>query len=133
MPSFDDQPTTSVRLVDLYTATRPALRALADLVAPHATRRPAEPAAPGLVAAARPLLAVARKLVSRQPGGRGLLELREPLDWAGLAASLAFAQAAFHRFERTYRDIDKTSLRGYWRTPGVDEYLAKLKGLDENG
>ncbi|MBN9303692.1 MAG: hypothetical protein BGO82_15075 [Devosia sp. 67-54] len=131
MSSFDDPLTTSVRLVDLYTATRPALRALVELVAPHASRRPCEPAAPGLVAAARPLLATARRLVSREPGGRGLLELREPLDWAGLAASLAFAQAAFGRFERAYRDIDRASLRGYWRTPGVEKYLSKLNGLNE--
>ena len=131
-PFDDDAPTTSIRLVDLYTATRPALLALIDSVAPHASRRPAEPVSAATLDAARPIFSAVRKICSREPGARASLELRPPLDWAGFATKLALAQSALHRFHTAYRDVDMATLTGYWRTPGAAESFLQQNGLDEN-
>jgi hypothetical protein len=126
-----DQPTTSEKLVALYETTRPPLLALVALVAPHAAKQPAAPASPGAIDAARPLLGAVRKIVSREPGARALLELGAPLDWAGLAAKLAFATVALNGFHAKYRGIDPETLTGYWRTPGTAEKLRKPNDFDE--
>jgi hypothetical protein len=133
MPDFDDLdgPVTSPRLVDLYEATAPAVRALGDSIAPLAAKRPTEPVSAATLDVARTLFKSVRRIVSRQPGARALLELAPPLDWAGLATKLALAQAALRRFENTYRDFDMLTKSGYWRTPAAVEMFSAFNGLDE--
>ena len=85
-----------------------------------------------MVDAARPLLSAVRKIVSREPGARALLEFVTPLDWAGLAAKLAFATVALNGFHTKYRSVDLDTLTGYWRTPGTAEMLRPPNDFDED-
>lgn len=134
MPDFDDfdGPTTSPRLVELYEATAPAVLALSNSIAPLAAKHPAEPVSAATLESTRTLFKSVRRIVSRQPGARALLELQQPLDWAGLAAKLALARTVLKRFENTYRDFDMATMSGYWRTPDTLELFSELNGLDEN-
>ena len=123
-----DEPTTAMRLVDLYEATDPALAALTAAIAPHAARRPDDPVPAGVVAESRTLLFDVRKIVSREPVFRGRLDLGPAPDWASLSAKLAIARAALARFHARDYEVDPATLTGYWRTPGAAEFIA---GLDD--
>ena len=100
-------PITTHRMVVLYTATLPLLVALRDVARPLAARRTNVAVPPAIAAQARTLLADARRIVSREPRLRGLLELHEPIDWPSLHGKLELALAALASFAKRHSYVDR--------------------------
>ena len=117
----DQLPTDAI--TDLFEATEPMLDALKTVVDRHAARTPDRPAPASTLAEARAVLAAVRRVLSRTPGRRGLLELRGATSWAALESKLALAATAFAGFKRLHRHYE----------PVVEDYLwstVELAALD---
>jgi hypothetical protein len=112
-PNFTT-PTTTASMVELYETTLPLLIALRDVARPLARRRP-EPVPHAVEAEAATLLAAARRVLSREPRVSGLIELREPLDWAILLSKLELALAGFASFRKRYSYFDRELGGHTWR------------------
>jgi hypothetical protein len=132
------EPFTSPRMVALFETTRPQLQALSEAIAPHVTRRPATPVAPMVEADARAVLAAVRRVLSREPGQRGRLELRGSPNWAELGAKLALADSGLGAFRRRYHGWDDVAGDYLWRTEDLptcrpaapSTFLARAAQLD---
>jgi hypothetical protein len=134
MPTYiDDGPTTTEALVGIYERVAPQHAALVTLVGRQALRRPADATPESTLGVVRIVLADVQRLVAREPGARGPLELRGGIEWAGLAAKLALSGAELARFWDRYRDFDTHLMSSYWRTRQQLDFISDANDLDENG
>jgi hypothetical protein len=103
-------------MVALFGTTRRQLNALSDVVTPQAHRHPDTLVPPLVEADARAVLAAARRVLSREPGLRGRLELRGALHWTELSAKLALALSALGEFKARYYSWDRLAGEYAWTT-----------------
>ena len=107
---------TTPRMVALFQTTVGQLKALNQVATPQAHRHPAAPVPPMVEADARALLGAARRVLSREPGQRGRLELRGPLSWAELEVKVALAFSGFNAFKARYHHWDSLEGDYVWNT-----------------
>jgi hypothetical protein len=125
------EPYTTRSIVELCERTAPALAALSEIVANHATRRVERPVPAGIEADAAVLLAATRTVLSREPGWRAPLGLRARPVWSELEAKLALAQVGLPWFKARYYRYD-AALGAYRRKTGGRAHAVPLPREERN-
>ena len=130
--------TTRTRIVKLHMATWPLVAAMRDTVKPLAARRPSELVSPAIHTQGKTLLDAARRVLSREPVPRQLLNLDDVPDWATLLSRLELAMTALEAFRRRYSAYDDDLGEVVWHDEvwlsfrlRQDEYANDDNDLDE--